>query len=121
MVKGAGTAAIESIVRESMRSNTRGGRVKLSALPTAVSFYEKIGFTVSNKKASGLIDMELTPESAARFIEVRDKARQPDFTEMSVEAAIALNQEIEDLEQEAMGAFAISEEKYRPEQENFDG
>lgn len=42
--KGAGTAAIKAVAKKSLESG-KGGVVKLWAVDSAVSFYEKVGFT----------------------------------------------------------------------------
>lgn len=70
-VKGAGTAAIEAIVRKSIEQGMKG-KVKLESLPGAISFYEKIGFKqtgTSPDSAEGVVKMELSPEKAILFLD----------------------------------------------------
>jgi hypothetical protein len=76
--KGAGTAAIEAIIQKSIDSGF-GGRVKLTSLPGAVKFYEKIGFKSvnrfqsTNKNGDIYDDMELDENAAKAFLKKRGK------------------------------------------------
>lgn len=68
--RGAGAAAMKSIIAESIDKG-HDGRVKLDALPGAIGFYEKVGFTKVKTKSGlneGVISMELTPEAAKAFL-----------------------------------------------------
>jgi hypothetical protein len=76
--KGAGTAAIEAIIQKSIDSGF-GGKVKLTSLPGAVKFYEKIGFKTvnrfqsTNKNGDIYDDMELDEDAAKAFLKKRGK------------------------------------------------
>lgn len=70
-LKGAATSLMKELVNES-KSLGFEGRLKLLPVKRALSFYTKIGFTEDEDKAGGL---ELTPESAERFLE-RQKCRE---------------------------------------------
>lgn len=61
-VKGAGTALMEELVKESIGLGFVG-RLKLYAVPRAKQFYEKIGL---EETLEG--DWELTPQAAQRFL-----------------------------------------------------
>jgi phage gp29-like protein len=91
--KGAGSAAIESIVQLSAEGG-RSGKIKLTALRDAVPFYKKIGFTQKDK-TSGLPEMDLSSEAARQFLSSRGKSL--DFAESS----------LDELEAIAMGALAM--------------
>jgi hypothetical protein len=67
--KGAGTSAIEQAVRISQESGRRG-RVRLQALPDAVPFYEKVGFTADKEQDEPtLLSMTLSSTAATTFLE----------------------------------------------------
>lgn len=69
-VKGAGTALMENLVKESIDLGF-GGRLKLYAIPRAKQFYEKIGL---EETLEG--DWELTPQAAQRFLERQERRRR---------------------------------------------
>jgi hypothetical protein len=68
-LKGAGTALMEELVKESLNSGF-GGRLKLYAIPRAKQFYEKLGL---EETAQG--DWELSPSAAERFLERQERRR----------------------------------------------
>ena len=62
--KGAGTAAIKAVVRKSMDMG-KGGTIKLYALPSAMPFYEKLGFTRDDPNNN---DMTLSSQAAKKLL-----------------------------------------------------
>lgn len=80
-VRGAGSSIMEGFVRESLRAG-KEGRVTLSAVPRARTFYEQIGFRYNSpaQKAAAianddLFEMTLEPEQALRFVQARTNIR----------------------------------------------
>ena len=74
-VKGAGTAAMEAVIAESINKGHKGV-VRLEALPGAVAFYEKIGFVEVESRGGfnpGVLSMELSAAAAAAFLKKRGK------------------------------------------------
>lgn len=69
-VKGAGTALMEELVKESVGLDFRG-RLKLYAIPRAKQFYEKIGLEETDEG-----DWELTPQAAERFLERQERRKR---------------------------------------------
>jgi GNAT superfamily N-acetyltransferase len=69
-IKGAGTALMEELVKESLDLGN-GGRLKLYAIPRARQFYERIGL---EETESG--DWELSPQAAERFLERLERRRR---------------------------------------------
>lgn len=69
-LKGAGTALMEELVKES-KDLGFGGRLKLYAIPRARQFYEKLGL---EETAQG--DWEFSPETAERFLERQGRRRR---------------------------------------------
>ena len=69
-IKGAGTALMENLVKESVDLGF-GGRLKLYAIPHAKQFYEKIGLEETDEG-----DWELTPQAAERFLERQERRRR---------------------------------------------
>lgn len=69
-VKGAGTALMENLVKESIDLGF-GGRLKLYAISRAKQFYEKIGLEETDEG-----DWELTPQAAQRFLERQQRRRR---------------------------------------------
>ncbi len=68
-VKGAGTALMEELIKESIQLGFEGG-LKLIPIPSAVPFYHKIGF----KETDGGY-WELTPQAAKEFLEQQESRR----------------------------------------------
>ena len=68
-VKGAGTALMEELAKESIDLGF-GGRLKLYTIPRAKQFYEKIGLGETDEG-----DWELTPQAAQRFLEQQERLR----------------------------------------------
>ena len=62
--KGAGTAAIKAVVRKSMDMG-KGGTIKLYALPSAMPFYEKLGFTRDDPSYN---NMTLSSQAAKKLL-----------------------------------------------------
>jgi hypothetical protein len=62
--KGAGTAAIKAVVKKSMDMG-KSGVIKLYALPSAMPFYEKLGFTRDDPRYS---DLTLSAEAAKKLL-----------------------------------------------------
>lgn len=89
-MKGAGSAAIEALVLESVKRG-RGGALRLESLEGAVGFYEKIGF--QRKSNDNVPEMELSAEDAKKWLDSRGV--RYDATES-----------LEDLEEKALGSFA---------------
>lgn len=69
-LKGAGTALMAELVKESLDLGF-GGRLKLYAIPRAKQFYEKLGL---EETAQG--DWEFSPSRAERFLERQERGRQ---------------------------------------------
>lgn len=65
-MKGAGTAMLVDIARESLANKTTKGRVRLKSLSGAESFYEKMGFQRRGDS------YELSPENAKKLVESYD-------------------------------------------------
>lgn len=68
-IKGAGTALMEELVKESIDLGFVG-RLKLYAIPSAKQFYEKIAL---EETLEG--DWELTPQAAQIFLERQERRR----------------------------------------------
>ncbi len=68
-IKGAGTALMEELVKESIDLGFVG-RLKLYAIPSARQFYEKIAL---EETLEG--DWELTPQAAQIFLERQERRR----------------------------------------------
>ncbi|MEI8124402.1 MAG: GNAT family N-acetyltransferase [Parachlamydiaceae bacterium] len=68
-VEGAGTALIEGAIYASIEKGYRGA-VSLESVPTAIGFYEKLGFKKAEwiPSESGLLSMELSVKDAAEFL-----------------------------------------------------
>lgn len=69
-LKGAGTALMEELVKESLDLGF-GGRLKLYAIPRARQFYEKLGL---EETAQG--DWEFSPSTAERFLQRQERRRR---------------------------------------------
>lgn len=69
---GAGSEAIERIVRESVDSG-RGGKVKLFSLRDAMPFYEKVGFVRDESRSQ---KMTLHPDAAQAFLARQEERRR---------------------------------------------
>lgn len=69
-VRGAGTALMEELVKESSDSGF-GGRLKLYTIPRARQFYEKIGLEATSEG-----DWELTPRAAEEFLLQRERDKR---------------------------------------------
>lgn len=94
--KGAGTAAMEQIMLESIRESN--GEVRLTALPGAISFYEKIGFKTTSSEEEVVTKMAISKSDAEKFLRSRGITNFAD------------EKNLEDLEAEAYGAFAVNTE-----------
>lgn len=69
-VRGAGTALMEELVKESSGLGF-GGRLKLYTIPRARQFYEKIGLEQTEEG-----DWELAPSAAQKFLRRRKRSRR---------------------------------------------
>ena len=69
-MKGAGTAAIAEVIRESLANKKTKGKVRLNSIPGAEGFYQTLGF----KKTTGSY-MELSPTDAKAFLDAYDAKR----------------------------------------------
>ncbi|MBD2076219.1 hypothetical protein H6F86_20530 [Phormidium sp. FACHB-592] len=90
-VRGAGTAAMASVIAESVNKG-HGGKIRLDALPGAIPFYEKIGFSVTGKTKGGndgVMSMELTPQAANAFLEKIGKKAKMDSLHPSTASLIS--------------------------------
>lgn len=103
--RGAGTRMMEEFIRESVAKG-KGGRITLEALPGAVSFYKKIGFTNKGQAdgyMEGVVSMTLTPKAAREFMQRRG------ITDFAEDEADDYNEELLKLEDEAQGAFCTGQ------------
>lgn len=96
---GAGTSAIEGLVKDAISKNKKG-EIELTALPDAVPFYEKVGFIVTYD--SEFPDMKLNEKNAKKFISQQDKKNRKDTT-----LEIDDLKELEILEEQALGLFTV--------------
>ena len=69
-VRGAGTALMEELVKESSDLGF-GGHLKLYSIPRARQFYEKIGLEATSEG-----DWELSPRAAEEFLLRRERNRR---------------------------------------------
>jgi GNAT superfamily N-acetyltransferase len=78
--KGSGSTLLFQIVRESVKVGSKGA-IELMAAPTAISFYEKYGFTITKPVGKPGWDTPMRLSSSAarqllRSLEVEDEASQ---------------------------------------------
>jgi hypothetical protein len=96
--KGSGAKIMEEIIKGAI--NKGDGSVSLKSYPKAQGFYRKVGFEDSND----FFDMRLSKEKGQQFL----RSRGVDFADRA--------KTLEELEDEAFGAFAISPD-YSPSEE----
>ena len=97
---GAGASAIEGLIREAV-SRKKKGTIELLALPNAVPFYKKVGFTTKDD-ITQLPSMKLDAVNAKKFIEQQELKNKRDSR-----VDLALLTELEQLEEQALGLFSV--------------
>lgn len=101
---GAGASAIEGLIKEAILKKKKG-TIELIALPNAVPFYKKVGFTTKDD-ITQLPNMKLDSANAKKFIEQQGFKHKQD-------ARLDLNllTELERLEEQALGLFSVPLDK----------